>query len=519
MRRPLVLLALCFGAGTAVGWLQLSPKLPDGLLVAVLVCLWGLAALLAVRRRGLVLAQMLVLLVVFLLGVFSGCLPRGGASLASLVPLAPEARVTATLRGVIAEVPEVHDAPSIRLLLQVQEVSVAGRRYVVQETVPVRVYGSYRWAPRPWEHWHFEGTLRYTPEDYRGSWYFVTGVSRSHRIGPPTGTLTVWSEQLRRLAAETLQVGLADRPDRYGVLHALLLGYRARLPQDVRQAFRRTGTMHVFAISGLHVGILCAVLVFLIGLLRVPRTCRVLVLAPVILLYAFMTGGRASAVRAGVMAVTYLAAPFFGRRADAWSALALAGILILAWRPDQLLDPGFVFSFTAVAGILALVPLAEAWLQQHLPQDSFRVREQGRGVGVSLFLWGGRLVAVSVAAWLSTTPLSLYYFGRFTPVALLANLLVVPLAFLIVVTGCLALVAAATGGMSWALLFNQANFAYVGLLTGGMRWLERVPWGYREDVQVGWPFLVSWYGLLGLIVAGWHWRLSVSARNRVAVGH
>jgi len=494
-RRPLVLLALLFGAGTALGLHNGVSAVPEhALLFGALAC-WGMAVLLALLRWQRT-ATWFALTVVLACGLLSAHLPRGGASLVAMVPLDPAARVPATVAGVMAEAPEPDAVSPLRMLLQVREVEVDGVRYRVQETVPLLVYGRYRWPPRQWEHWSFTGMLQYTPEDYRGDWIFVTGVRDSERVGPPTTTLGVWAEQLRRLAAETLRAGIEDRPDRYGVMHALLLGYRARLPPDIQQAFRRTGTMHVFAISGLHVGIICAVLVFVINLLRVPRTCRVLALAPVILLYAFMTGGRASAVRAGVMAVTYLAAPLFGRRSEPWSALSLAAVLILAWRPDQLQDPGFIFSFTAVAGILAFVPLAEAWLQRHLPVDPFRERDKGPGLWPTVVLWAGRLVAVSVAAWLSTTPLSLYYFGRFAPVALLANLIVLPLAFLIVVTGCLAFMAAATGGVAFAVIFNQANFAYVGLLTAGMRWLERLPWGHVENLQVGLPVILLWYVLL-----------------------
>ena len=245
-------------------------------------------------------------------------------------------------------------------------------------------------------------------------------------------------------------------------------------------------------------------LVFVINLLRVPRTCRVLAMAPVILLYAFMTGARASAVRAGLMAITYLAGPLFGRKADAWSALALAAILILLWRPDQLHDPGFIFSFTAVAGILLIVPLVDIWLQRHVPADPFAEKDQGPGMRAAILLWCGRLMAVSVAAWVSTTPLSLYYFGRLAPVALLANALVLPLAFLIVVTGALALLAAATGGATWAVLFNQANFAYVGLLTHGMRWLERLPGAYYEGIRIPLWGVMLWYAVVWGVAVWMH---------------
>jgi competence protein ComEC len=410
------------------------------------------------------------------------------------------ASVKATISGSLAAVPDADGASPMRMLLQAEKVQTADCEYMIHESIPVWVYGRYYWPPEQWEYWEFDGKLCYRPDDYRGEWFFISGVNRSRQLGPPTVTLTIWSQQLRKQAAGILMAGIEERPACYGVMHALLLGYRAMLPKDVQMAFRRTGTMHVFAISGLHVGIICAVFVFLIGLLRVPRTCRVLALAPVILVYALMTGARASAIRAGLMAVIYLAAPLFGRRADAWSALGLSGILILAWQPDQLHDLGFIFSFTAVAGILAIVPLFEIWLQRHLPTDPFQERDKGMGIKASIWLWLGRLVAVSMAAWLSTTPLSIYFFGRFAPIALIANLLVVPLAFLIVVSGCLALLAAAIGGLSFAVVFNLANVAYVGLLVKGMALLERVPLGYAENITIGIRPVLLWYAVLIAVV-------------------
>jgi ComEC/Rec2-related protein len=517
MRRPFVLIALLFGAGTVVGLWGIADPVSPRFLLGVAMALWFMASGLALRGSP-VAAQVLVLWLVLVLGVLSARLPREEASLHSVLPLEASMRVGCIVSGVVVAEPDVMAKSPLRFLVQVHAVEIDDRVLRVHETVPVLVYGSYgQTVPRRWQHWSFAGTLRYHPEDFRGYWFFVSNARQSSRIRPPSGLWMVWSDQLRRRAAETLRIGLADRPDRYGVVQALLLGYRMHVPADVQTTFRRTGTMHIFAISGLHVGILCAVLVFVINLLRVPRTCRVLVLAPVILLYAFMTGARASAIRAGVMAVTYLAAPFFGRRSDSWSALALAFVLILAWRPDQLQDPGFVFSFAAVAGILGMVPLFEIWLQRFLPRDPFRERAQGEGARETVLLWSGRLVSVSLAAWLSTTPLSLYYFGRLAPIALLANLVVVPLAFLIVVTGCLSLVGAAIGGDVLAEIPNQANFAYVGLLTRCMQWFERVPWGFRENLWLSVSGVILWYLFLGAIVIFLYKRLAVYPIDRQLV--
>jgi len=283
-----------------------------------------------------------------------------------------------------------------------------------------------------------------------------------------------------------------------GVVHALILRYRTRLAPDLKRSFIHTGPMHAFAISGLHVAILCTVLVFVIGLCGLPRTVWVFVLAPIILLYAVTTGCRASAIRAGVMASAYLLAPALQRRPDGVSALALAGIGILAWQPSQLFEIGFIFSFAAVSGILILVPVLDAWLLARLRPDPFAA--PGLTVGTPwwqpLALWAGRLAAVSLAAWCTTMPLSLYYFGRFAPIALVANLIVVPLAFLIIVTGCLSLVSGAGVGLWLAGIFNSANAVFVRLLIGGMRGLEAVPHGHADELRISRVGMVVWYGLL-----------------------
>lgn len=303
----------------------------------------------------------------------------------------------------------------------------------------------------------------------------------------------------RRNAARSLSLGIEDRPQVVGLLRALLLGHRQMLEERLREAFVATGTLHIFAVSGLHVALVAVMLVFLLAALRCPRSRWALVLGPLLIGYTFITGARASAVRACLMALLYWSAPLAGRRPDGFTALAAAALLILALDPSQVHDAGFILSFVAVLGLMTLYPPLMAPWRRRFGPDPLQLapdpweRVASRRVGHEL----ASLLAMSVAAWLASTPLMALYFGRFTPVALLANVPVIPLSFLVMVAGTLSMVLGACAD-TFAVIFNHANLPLVWLMTESMTWLGRVP-GANFDVPPppAWA-LCLWYAALGL---------------------
>jgi len=511
MRRPIVGLSLLFAAGV---WTGLRHGDTAWLLTASLAaaaCAWGAAAALLALHRDRA-AAMCVYGLAGLLGVaLSTCRQtpdHGMEAVAGLV----DGRIACTVEGTVNQ--DVMDRAdgtagnSIQFGLQCDAVTMNGTRHPVSQALLVTLYGVPRQPPIYGERWELEGSLQQGMN--RGGWRrpctFRASLAKSRRLGKAEHSLPAIAQRLRRGASRILAHGIEKQKDVTGVINALLLGYRTLLPPDTQRSFVHTGTMHIFAISGLHVAILCSVLVGVISLLRVPRTGWVFALAPVIVLYALTTGSRASAVRAGIMASAYLLAPAIGRRPDTVSALALAGIIILAWKPGQLMDIGCIFSFAAVAGILAITPVFEAMLQRWLQPDPLAVPELTdadpwwRIPALSL----GRLAAVSLAAWLTSVPLSLLYFGRFTPIALVANLLVIPLSFLIIATSCLSLAAGAGIGLWLAGIFNAANVVFVRLLTVGMRVLEKVPYGHAEGWRISLASMALWYILLAYAVLQLH---------------
>lgn len=509
MRRPVVGLSLLLAGGVGIGLRYGDAFDLEFLSLAAALIVWAAAVFFLVFRR-----DRLATLCIFGLAGLAGIAVGGSRDRPDYGGLpgvtGPGTHRTAcTVEGVVNQ--DIMDAMAgangdfIQFGLKCDALTVEGCRSAVSWPLRITLYGVPRYPPVYGERWVMDGTLL-RGTDRRGgrdqSWRFLTSLSRSRRQERAGRSIAACSQWVRREAFGVLAHGVETRQGEIGVVSALLLGYRTCLPMEIQRSFVNTGTMHIVSISGLHVAILCSVLVSVIGLLRVPRTGWVFALGPVIVLYSLATGCRASAVRSGIMASAYLLAPALGRRPDTVSALALAGILILLWKPDQLTDIGCIFSFAAVAGILAMVPPLEALLQRWLEPDPLAVEgiTDAEPWWRPSVLWMGQLGAVSVAAWIISTPLSLYYFGRFTPIALVANLLVIPLSFLIIVTGCLSLVAGACIGLWLAGIFNAANVVFVRLLTDGMRLLERVPLGHAEGWSLSLGGMMLLYTLLAVVL-------------------
>lgn len=228
------------------------------------------------------------------------------------------------------------------------------------------------------------------------------------------------------------------------LLRALVLGEHDDLPRRVRDAFLATGTAHILAISGLHMALVAAgafalarrvagwLAPWLWPAADLRRGAALAALAPV-LLYLALAGAGIAAVRAALMAAALLVALALGRRLDLWSALALAALVLLAVYPGALFELSFLLSFGAVAAILRLSPwftkLAGIRDLLQAPRTVSRPGALGLVVHAARRAggWVAASMAVSAAAGLGTGPLLAAAFGRVTPWAPLANLLVVPL--------------------------------------------------------------------------------------------
>ena len=414
-----------------------------------------------------------------------------------------------TIRGVIRDDPiketSDRDPSRWRLTLQLTHVNRRGHFEPARGRVEVQwPYIADAPAPQYGDDWSFTGIV----QDRRAThWRWshlppyrlrMTRADPAERLAQGRGNpVKRFSFAARRHGAQVLQRGLADAPLHAGILRALLLGYRHELPYDQHRLFALTGTLHIFAVSGLHIGIVAAFLTWWIRALGVSRRYWILWVGPVLLVYTIATGMRPSAVRACVMALAFGSAYLVNRRPDAPSAWALAAILILVTTPTQLTDPGFIFSFVVVAGLIRLYPLLAPRLQHWATPDPYRlpVVDAPR----PLHIQAGRLIlgmaAVSLAAWIAAAPLTAHYFNLIAPAGLLGNLIVIPAAFVLVGTGVVTLVV----GSVWpwaASLLNLFNRAVLQGVIVAIEALATVPGSYRHVRSPGIFWIGIWYAFL-----------------------
>ena len=245
-----------------------------------------------------------------------------------------------------------------------------------------------------------------------------------------------WIEAARNALSNSVGKGLAGNSISTSLNRAILLGERRKLPRDVRSAFVRSGAMHVFAVSGVHVMAVAHLLSMLLRiLLFVPRRFAGTAAIPVVWLYVNVIGAPPSAVRAATMASICFLAPLFWRRPNAIVAWSLTFISVACLRPAMITDTGCALSFTVM---LALLLAAEVM--------------RGCSAAVSI-------PAMTFVAWAAGVPIAGRVFCHFTPGGLVANFALIPMASIAVSCGALGMMAGFFSDGIAAHLNNMAALA------------------------------------------------------------
>jgi competence protein ComEC len=325
-------------------------------------------------------------------------------------------------------------------------------------------------------------------------------------------------EQARLLFSENLGRGLERRPEIAGLLRAMVLGQKHELAMDRKELYLQSGTMHLFAISGLHVGVIALAVDCVLGLLtgvllaggwRLPAWARVAAGTGLLWLYVQITGASPSAVRAFVMATFLLAAWRLRLPGGSLAALTASAVLVLLIQPLQLFTASFQLSYGIVAALLLLsVPLqeslAERWrLFVWLPQDAWTRRHRAAD-GARRFVLG--LGCMGLAATLVSMVAGVMFFGLFTPLSFLANLVLVPLAGLVLSAGFVSLVCGLAGpgvGVVAAFLNRAAGVVlwFMDSVAGGA---ARLPGAFfPAEFRAGWVGPAALAGLLVVLAIGY----------------
>jgi competence protein ComEC len=220
------------------------------------------------------------------------------------------------------------------------------------------------------------------------------------------------------------QIRKIYNPVTAGFLRGILLADRSEIKYNEKQDFINSGVIHILAVSGLHVGYILLIFTFIFGRFNIYVKSILTIIG--LVLFLLITGVPPSAFRATVMTIVLISAFLMNKSTNLLNSVAIAALIILIINPEELFNAGFQLSFSAVISIAVVYPV----FREKIKEMNFQNRLlQG------LFL----LLGVSLAAQIGTLPVTIYYFGKISLVALFTNLLVIPAVGIIVGIGIFSL--------------------------------------------------------------------------------
>ncbi len=309
-------------------------------------------------------------------------------------------------------------------------------------------------------------------------------------------------------------------PNDAGMLNAMLFGDRSRLTQQLRVGFQRTGSFHLFVVSGMHVALLAGLVFWIARRLRISELLATLLTLALTYAYALLTGFGVPVQRALLMTAVFLLARLLSRQRNSLNALGAAALAVLLWSPSALFDASFQMTFLAIVAIAGIamplgersfLPYARAARHLHLRWPDAAMPPRFAQFRVTLRLWGDALaegfgnwayllparmlISALWAAQLAligliaeavmVLPMALY-FHRATIFALPANMLSIPLVAVLAPLGVVTFLAsllnpwlAALPGSALALLLH--------CVTGAIHRISHAP---AADLRVPGPTLL-----------------------------
>jgi len=270
-----------------------------------------------------------------------------------------------------------------------------------------------------------------------------------------------------------------------GILNAIILGERQNLSAHTRDVLVYSGTVHIIAISGLHLGIVAFIILLILKIIKIPRKPRYILTILLLIVYCILTGANTPVIRATIMAATLLLGYFLEREVNIYNSLSLAALIILMVNPWQLFEVSFQLSFLSVISIVWLSPKIKSLFLEKLNKIPWI------GFLISIF-------SVSFAAWLGLLPLIAYYFRILSPITILANMIIVPYMTIIVASGfslaligilipCLTSIFAASCELSILMLFKINSL------------LISIPGAYFKLPSISFCYVLLYYTLLIII--------------------
>ena len=271
--------------------------------------------------------------------------------------------------------------------------------------------------------------------------------------------------ELRQSLAERLTRHI-DGENEGAIYQAMIFGMRDRLPSDVREAFVKSSTVHLFSISGLHIGLMSICLCFFARLLCLPLRWRLPLVCIALLAYVLLSGGAPSALRAWLMILAVIVSQRRWHINSSENTLGVAGLLLLMLNPFYLLHTGFVFSFTLVYVLLRSEETCRYFMDVISEKKSWLPPNSPKRI---LWRYWGRLLGIflgSLAAWLGCNGVMMLWNGLISFGSIIINVLIGPAALLLVAAAIPKIALTFFWKAGSAILGNMLGFLLKMLLFG-----------------------------------------------------
>jgi len=314
--------------------------------------------------------------------------------------------------------------------------------------------------------------------------YGILRVDRNNRViyleKTKTFFLKFWIYKLRGSIKEIFQNNLL--PFSSSILDAIILGDRTQVSFYVWDTFLKVGTVHILAISGLHIGIVCFVFLLTLKILRIPRSLRFILVIFILSIYCILTGASPSVLRATLMGIILLGAKIFKREIDIYNCLAFACIFILIFWPQQIFEISFQLSFVSVLSIILFFPLIKSMLGEPLYKNGL-----SRLLVLNFY--------ISICSFLGVFPLVAYYFKIIPSVAIFANLAIIPYMGLVVASAFMLIFSRILFPLFLPYISKSCDLFIIGLFKVNSLFLK-VPFAYCKVSYFPLHWLLFYYGLI-----------------------
>ena len=345
----------------------------------------------------------------------------------------------------------------------------------------------------------FDGYLANQGVNYKLTRARVTGM-----VIPAT-PYSRFCDTTLRLFDAFLGHGVESYPAQVGVLRAMLLGQQQELSEEQTGQFRASGTMHLFSVSGLHIAVIATAIQGILLVTRMPPAARIGVGGVLLWLYVDITGGTPSAVRAFLMVIFIHAAEVLRRPGNPVAALIVSAVCVLVLHPLQLFSASFQLSYGIVLALLLLgLPLGECWIEKtapftRLPTVTWRWWHHCID---GCWRWLLGVLGIGAATGLVSLISGVVIFKLLTPVAIFANLALIPLGSLVIVSGFLSLLGGLIGFGGMVSLFNHASVLLLKLAEWGVHRFTELPGAFLAAEFI---FEAMGYPVLAGLLAGLLW--------------